>query len=453
MDIIPLLLIQVLLIALNAVFACAEIAVLSFNENKLQKMAEDGNKKARRLKKLTKEPATFLATIQVAITLSGFLGSAFAADNFAGMIVNGLLAAGVPVSLEGVLNTVAVILITLILSYFTLVFGELVPKRVAMRRAEGVSLALSGPLAFVAKVFYPLVWLLTASTNLILRMMGIDPNQNDEQVSEEDILLMVDAGNQTGAIDETEHEIIQNLFSFDDLTAGEIATHRTDVAMLWLEDDAEVWDETVHKNRFTFYPICKESQDKVKYILNAKSYFRIDPEERTKERIIRLATKEPYFVPEGVKADILLQNMRKTHNKIAIVVDEYGGMAGIVTITDLIERLVGDISADDEEQPNSEPVEEIVKLSEDTYRIAGTTAMEEVEERLSVDITNDDSNTFGGFVFAALGEIPADGTKPEITIDRLIVKVDEVEDHQMLSATVTVLPKEDDEDDEDEDDD
>ena len=439
------LLLQALLILLNAIFACAEIAILSVNKPKMSVLAEKGDRKARRLVKLTDAPARFLATIQVAITLSGFLGSAFAAENFADPIVNAILSTGLPID-SGILNTLVVILITIVLSYFTLVFGELVPKRVAMRRAEGVSLALSAPLSFVAKIFAPLVWLLTASTNLILRMMGIDPNQNDEEVSEEDILLMVDAGNQTGAIDKTEHEIIQNVFGFDDLTAGEIATHRTDVAMLWAEDGFNVWDETVHANRYTFYPICRESQDNVIGILNAKDYFRIDPEKRNKSLVMRDAVKPPYLVPEGVKADILLQNMRKTHNKFAVVIDEYGGMAGIITITDLIERLVGDISDDDAGQPNSGKTEEIEALEDGSFRVPGTASIEEVEKALSLELADEDSDTFGGFVLAAYGAIPPDGSTFEMDVDRLHITVTEVLDHQMVSALVTVQPKEDEED-------
>ncbi len=443
MDILPLLLLQVILIALNAVFACAEIAVLSFNETKLQKMAEDGDRRARRLSSLTKEPARFLATIQVAITLSGFLASAFAAENFAGRIVDWLLSLGVPTDWRGFLNTLSVILITIILSYFTLVFGELVPKRVAMRKAEGVSLALSAPLVFIAKIFQPLVWVLTASTNLVLRALGIDPNETDEEVSEEDILLMVDAGNQTGAIDSTEHELIQNVFGFDDLTAGEIATHRTDVAMLWDEDNFEAWDTTVHTNRFTFYPICKESQDNVIGILNAKDYFRIPASERNKESVMQAAVKPAYLVPEGVKADVLLQNMRKSRNKFAVVIDEYGGMAGIVTITDLIERLVGDISDDDAEQPNFGESDEVVELEDGVFQVPGTAAIEDVAEALKIEIPTEDSDTFGGFVFAELGTIPPDGTTCNLTVDNLEIEVTEVEDHQMVSARVRVIREED----------
>ncbi len=449
MKIFGMILLQIFLIALNAVFACAEIAVLSFNENKLQKMAEDGNRRAKRLKKLTKQPARFLATIQVAITLSGFLGSAFAAENFAEPVVRLFTETwGLPIAPD-TLHPIVVILITLILSYFTLVFGELVPKRVAMRRAESISLGLSAPLSFIAKIFAPLVWLLTASTNGVLRLMGIDPNQNDEEVSEEDIKLMVDAGNQTGAIDSIEHEFIQNVFAFDDLTAGEIATHRTDVAMLWAEDTLEQWDETVHTNRFTFYPVCGESQDNVIGVLNAKDYFRIDPLTRTMDQVIDVAVKPAYLVPEGVKADVLFSNMKSTHNQFAVVIDEYGGMAGIITLTDLLECLVGEISSDDDEQPGSGRDREITQLPDGTWSVPGNLPISEVEKELGVELTTEDSDTFGGLVFAELGTIPADGTTCEVNVGELLVKVTSVVDHQLETAIVTVLKNETEEDGED----
>ncbi|MEG1968470.1 MAG: CNNM domain-containing protein, partial [Clostridia bacterium] len=208
------ILLQILLIALNAVFACAEIAVISMNDNKLAQMAAQGDKRAVRLARLTSQPARFLATIQVAITLSGFMGSAFAADNFSDKLVQWLLSLGVTVPVA-TLDTAAVIVITLILSYFTLVFGELVPKRIAMKKAEALALGMSGLITAISKLFAPLVWLLTASTNGILRLFGIDPNAEDEEVSEEEIRMMVDVGNQKGVIDPVEREMIQNVFEFD----------------------------------------------------------------------------------------------------------------------------------------------------------------------------------------------------------------------------------------------
>ena len=234
------LILQVVLIALNAVFACAEIAILSINEQKLAKMAQEGNRRAVKLARLTEQPARFLATIQVSITLAGFLGSAFAADNFAERLVVWLVGIGCPIP-RSLLNTVCVVLITLILSYFTLVFGELVPKRVAMRKSEAVAMGISGIVSGISVAFKPIVSLLTVSTNAVLRLMHIDPNAEDETVTEEEIRLMVDAGEENGAIDASEKEIIQNVFAFDDLTAGEIATHRTDVNVLWTEESMEEW--------------------------------------------------------------------------------------------------------------------------------------------------------------------------------------------------------------------
>ena len=205
-----MIILQIILIACNAVFACAEIAVISMKDAKLAKMVAEGDKRAIRLARLTSQPAKFLATIQVAITLSGFLGSAFAAENFSGVIVDWLVGLGVSIS-EDVLDSISVVFITIVLSYFTLVFGELVPKQVAMRKAESLALGMSGIINAIAKVFAPLVSFLTLSTNGILRFMGIDPNAEDDEVSEEEIRMMVDVGSEKGTIDHDEREFIQNV--------------------------------------------------------------------------------------------------------------------------------------------------------------------------------------------------------------------------------------------------
>ena len=273
-SILFMILLQVFLILLNAVFASAEIAVISINDAKLAQMAAEGDKRAVRLARLTSQPARFLATIQVAITLSGFLGSAFAAENFSDGLVNWLVSLGVGIP-AATLDAIAVVIITLVLSYFTLIFGELVPKRVAMRKAESLALGISGLISAIAKLFAPIVWFLTASTNAVLRLLGIDPNAEEETVSEEEIRMMVDVGSQKGTIDHEEKQFIQNVFEFDDLTAGEIATHRTDLTILWLEESMEEWAATIHNSRHTRYPVCGESADDVVGILNAKDYFRL----------------------------------------------------------------------------------------------------------------------------------------------------------------------------------
>ena len=321
-SLIFMILLQVFLILLNAVFASAEIAVISINDAKLAKMAAAGDKRAIRLARLTSQPARFLATIQVAITLSGFLGSAFAAENFSDGLVDWLLGLGVQIP-AATLDAVAVVIITLILSYFTLIFGELVPKRVAMRKAEVLALGISGLISAIAGLFAPVVWFLTASTNTVLRLLGIDPDAEDEAVSEEEIRMMVDVGSQKGTIDREEKQFIQNVFEFDDRTAGQIATHRTDLTILWTDESMDEWAATIHNSRFTHYPVCGESADDVVGILNAKDYFRLP--EKSREMVMKQAVKPAYFVPDSVRADVLFRNMRNGSHPLAVVLDEYGG--------------------------------------------------------------------------------------------------------------------------------
>ena len=335
------LLLQLILIALNAVFACAEIAVISINDIKLQQLEAQGDKRAGRLLKLTEQPAKFLATIQVAITLSGFLGSAFAADNFSDQLVKLLLRLNVPIA-EATLDSISVILITLILSFLTLVLGELVPKRIAMQKAEKLGLAMANMISFFAKLFAPIVWLLTASTNGVLRLFGIDPNAEEEENSEEEIRMMVDAGSKLGTIDVEEREMIQNVFEFDDISVDEFATHRTDIEVLWTEDDDYIWEDTIYSTGFSLYPICDSTVDNVIGVLNVKDYFR--HKEGGRESVMANAVKAPYFVPETLTADVLFKQMKQKRNRFAVLLDEYGGVSGIVTMNDLLEQIVGDLS-------------------------------------------------------------------------------------------------------------
>lgn len=439
------LILQVVLIFLNAVFASAEIAVISFNPSKLAQMAKDGNKKAKRLIKLTDSPAKFLATIQVAITLSGFLGSAFAADNFSEIIVDWAKQFNLPIS-DKVLDTVAVVLITTILSYFTLVFGELVPKRLAMKKTEKMALGVSGLMNFCAKIFAPIVWILTKSTNVILRLCGIDPNSEDNEVTEEEIRLMVDAGTETGAIDLDEQEIITNVFEFDNITAGEVATHRTDISFLWTEETEEEWEETIFSSRHSLYPVCEESVDNVVGVLNTKDYFRL--RDKSRENVMKEAVRPAYFVPESVRADVLFERMKHSRDHFAVVLDEYGGMTGIVTINDLLEELVGDIDDEFEEKPE----EEIIKIDSETWMIGGEAEVEDVEKALGIDIDDEyDNDTFGGYVFGVLGTIPEDGTQVEVQSQGLNIKVTEIAEHRIVKTLVCFIdpPKSDEDEDED----
>lgn len=335
------LILQVVLILLNAVFACAEIAVISAKDAKIAAMAQEGNRRAIRLERLTNQPARFLATIQVAITLSGFLGSAFAADNFSEALVDWMVALGADIS-PRVLGSIAVVLITLILSYFTLIFGELVPKRLAMKNAEKLALAVSGLVTFISVVFKPIVSLLTASTNGMLRLLRVDPDSEEDVYSEEEIRMMAVAGSQQGTIGEQENAFIQNLFEFDDQRAEEFATHRTKMSVLWADGTTEDWEREIFSSRHSLYPVCQETTDRVVGILDIKDYFALP--ERGAQTAMSTVVKEPYFVPDSIKADVLFKRMRDERIRLAVVLDEYGGVTGIVTLSDLLELLVGELN-------------------------------------------------------------------------------------------------------------
>ena len=427
---------QIVLIALNAVFACAEIAVISINDARLDKLAASGDKRAIRLKKLTDEPSRFLATIQVAITLAGFICSAFAAGNFAGYLVALLSKTGIPVSAD-VLHSVSVIIITLILSYFTLVFGELVPKRLAMKNPDKTALGMSGLIYYISKIFAPLVWLLNGSTNGILRLLGVDPDSEEDTVTEEEILIMSDAGAEKGTIDENENRIIKNVFAFDDLTAEQVCTHRTDVSVLWDEDSPEVWEETIHRTRHSVFPICGESVDNIIGILKAKDFFRL--EDRSKENIMNSIVREPYFVHENMKADRLFAQMKRNDaDHFAVVVDEYGGMSGIITVTDLVEQLVGEFADDEEDMPSAK----FEQLGDNLWQIPGITPLTDVAEELETILPADKYETFGGYLIAMLGEIPKDGSQVHIECGGLNVDILEVEHHRIEVCRVSkIIPE------------
>ena len=442
-----MLLLQAALIACNSVFACAEIAVISMSDSKLEKLAADGDKRARRLQKLTGQTARFLSTIQVAITLAGFLGSAFAAENFSGPIVDSLIGLGVPIP-EKTLDTIAVIVITLILSYVTLIFGELVPKQIAMRKSEQMALAISTPVYIISRIFAPIVSLLTVSTNAVLRLIGIDPNAEADEVSEEDIRDMVDSGAKKGTIDDDEREIIENVFEFDDLSAGEIATHRTDVRILWMDEDDAAWETLIHETCHMFYPVCDESVDNVIGVLYLKDYFRMQAHDR--ESVMESAVKPAYFVPQSVRADVLFRNMKTQNKSFAIVLDEYGGMHGIITMNDLISRLIGDFG-NDNEQPTARSEQELEKLEDNKWIVRGNVSLSDIVRETEAELPVDEVDTFSGMVFSELGSVPDDGMTMELDAYGLHIRVCEIREHQIELAEISLLdpPKEDDEDDDD----
>lgn len=413
------ILLQILLIFGNAVFASAEIAVISMNDAKLKRMTHDGDKRARKLTALTEQPARFLATIQVAITLAGLMGGAFAAENFAGPLVGLLMSLGVPVP-ENVLHSVSVVLITLALTYFSLVFGELVPKRIAMKKPDSMALGMSGMLFGVWKLCKPVVWLLTFSTNQILRLLGVDPEEEDEVVTEEEIRMMLAEGREQGTIRPEESQMIQNVFEFDDTPAEQAGTHRKDVVFLHMEDEDAVWDQTILESRFTYFPVCRENRDNVIGILDTRDYFRL--KDRSRKSLMEHAVDRPFLVPETMRAHSLLSAMKKERKYFAVLLDEYGSVTGIVTLHDLVEELVGDLETEDEE----ERPKEIRQISENCWRIQGSAPLDEVEDALKLVLPREDYDTFNGYVWGLIDRIPADGEHFEVQVPGLKIQIKNV---------------------------
>lgn len=450
--VVPLLL-QIVLIALNAIFASAEAAFLSINSARIEKIIEEGDKKlrkkAKRLQKLTKDSSKFLSTIQVAITLAGFLGSAFAADTFAEPL--SVLIASIP-AIQGTwftaanLEPICVILVTFILSFFSIVLGELVPKRIAMKNAEKLSLGICGFIRFMSFIFAPFVWILTKTTNGLLRMFGINPHEEEEAASEDEIKIILDASSEKGEIEEGEKEMIQNVFDFNDILISEVCTHRRDVLMLPADGSVDDWMEKLSQSRHSYYPVYGEGVDDIVGVLDVKKFFRTGC--TTVEQAMAEAMDKPYFVPENTTADVLFENMKKSRDYFAIVNDEYGGTTGVITIHDLLELLVGDM--DDKED---EVVEEIVCISEEekTWKVLGSASLEKLAETLGVSFDTEDCDTFGGYIFGLLGEIPDDGSQFELETEDLTIKVESVVDHRIEFTAVIVKERPKDEDDEDED--
>ena len=434
------ILLQLVLILINGWFAATEVAILSLSEAKLRAEIEDGDKAAAKLLKLCEAPNKFLSTIQVCITLAGFLGSAFAAEAFSDPLTQAILNTGVKIDPK-LLDTLCVILITLVLSFFTLVLGELTPKRIAMHYPDKMARMGLKVINFCSVLFAPLVWLLSASTNGLLRLLGIDPDADQEEVTEEDIRALVDMGEESGAIEEAEKEMIENIFEFNNLTAENVMTHRTDVTAIHVNEDWDVILQTIRETGLSRFPVYDEDMDDIIGTLNTRVFLLNMQTEHP--RTTREMIREAYFVPSTVQADLLFRNMQTKKIHMAIVVDEYGGVSGIVTMEDLLEEIVGNIY--DEFDPQAEV--EIVKLDEDTWRISGQAPLDEVAEALHVELPlEEDYDTFGGLIFSQFTLIPEDGSQPEMDCHGLHIQVEKIEDHRVDTALVTRLPEETEED-------
>ena len=428
------LLLQFILIALNAFFAATEIAVISLNSQKIKALADDGDKKAAKLVKIIDDPTKFLSTIQVGITLAGFLGSAFAADSFGDMLANALNSQfGFSGSTAEAIKAISVIVITLILSYFTLVLGELVPKRVAMKNKENVAKTFCGVVSVITHILKPVIWFLTVSTNGVLKLLGIDPEEKEEVVSEEDIVTMLDAGADEGGLDEDDVEYIKNVFKLDNLTAADVMTQRSSIVAI--PNDIEEADllKLIDEEGYSRIPVYSESLDKIVGVLYAREYLLKHTRPKFK---LKDAMFAPKYVPETMHLDALLKEMQETHNHIAIVVNEYGVTSGVVSMEDIIEELVGEIW--DELDVAVEPIKSI---GDDKYRVLSTVSLDEFFTFFEIDTDEEsDSTTVNGWVNEHAESIPEVGFT--FDYDRLTVTVTKADDIMSHEIEVILHPEE-----------
>ena len=419
------------LIFLNAFFTASEKAMITLNDNKIRLMAAEGDKKAKLIRKLLSEPGKFLATIQIGITLVGFLASAVATESFSGRLAELMQHKGIPLSYMW-LKGISIIIIIIVLSYFNLVLGELVPKSLAVKKAEQISARAAGVLNIHSWVTAPFARVVTASSDFIVRMLGVDPHAEAAGVTEEDIRMLVDVGEEKGTIDEDEKEMINNIFEFDNKTVLDIMTHRTDIRALKADASLEDVTDITKREKYTRLPVYEDNIDNIIGILHVKDLIQYLAANADKNVFkLRDILRHPHFVPSSKKTDELFKELQKSKTHMAVVIDEYGGTAGIVTAEDLLEEIVGNIFDEHDEEEK-----DVEKLDENTFVINGTASLDAVEEHLDMELPVEDYDTLSGFIIGQLGRIPAMEDKPEIEFNGLIFKVEEVEEKRIAKVKI-----------------
>ena len=435
MDIARQLLLQVILIAINAFFAMTEIAVISLHATPLKKMEEDGDRVATRLLRMVEHSTSFLSTIQIGITLAGYLGSAFAADSFSDGLTSWLYnTVGFQVLSYQALNSVSVVIITVILSYFTLIFGELVPKRIAMQKSMQVAKIASSVITALATVMRPVIWFLTFSTNTVLKLLRLKTTSEEETVTEEEIRMMVDLGEERGTIDSDEGEWIDNVFEFGETTVREAMTHVSELVAIPVDATQDEITKVIRESGRSRIPVYAKNLDDILGILNAREFLleRGEGGDKLPERLIRPA----YFVPETLRAATLFKDMQQKKQHIAVVVDEYGQTSGIVTMEDLLEEIVGSI------YDETDPAEElpITQIEDGVWRALGSAELDEIADAMDIEFPEDlDFDTLNGLVFSQLNNIPKDGTVFDLQAYGLDIHVERIARRRVVSATLRKL--------------
>lgn len=419
------IIILVILILINAFFAATEIAFISLNDAKIELQAKEGNKKAKKIQNMLKNPSKFLATIQIGVTLAGFLSSAFASDTFADKLAP-VLNTWLPSVSISTWKSISIIIITIILSYFTLVFGELVPKRIAMKYYEKVSFASIGIIKTISVITAPFVRFLTFSTNLVSKLFGVTGEEEDN-VTEEEIRMMVDVGEEKGTIKEEEKEMINNVFEFNDKFVSEIMVPRNKIFALDIDMTiAEVIEKLSEDMRYSRIPVYDENMDNIKGIIYIKDLLVSNKNKNSK---IKSLVKEAYFVSETKRVNELFQELRKDKKQIAIILDEYGGTAGMVTMEDILEEIVGEIYDEYDKE-----TDKFKKIDNNTFLFDASIALYDVEKFLDIEIDEEDVDTLGGYLIKKLDRIPKDGEKPIVETEKVTYKIEKVKDRQIIKV-------------------
>ena len=421
------IIVLVVLILFNAYFAATEIAFISLNDAKIEKEAKEGNKKAKNILKMLKSPSKFLATIQIGITLAGFLSSAFASDAFADKLAP-ILNSWMPFLSLDTWRGIAIVLITIILSFFTLVFGELVPKRLAMKYYEKISYATIGVIRGISVVTAPFVKLLTFSTNIVSKLFGVGEAE-EEVVTEEEIKMMIDEGEEKGTIERGEKQLLNNVFEFNDIIVSEVMTPRTEMYAIDINNDIYDSLDEIDEFKYSRIPVYEDNIDDIKGILFIKDI--IKPLKDNKRIDIKNIIREPYFVPESKDIDELFKEMQSNKVQIAIAIDEYRGTAGLITMEDIIEELVGNIfdEYDDEEI-------DYKKIDDNTYILSGAITSYELKKIFDIEFPEGDYETLSGYLIDKLGRIPDEDEHPIIEDENLTYKVEEIDDKRIRYVKV-----------------
>ena len=420
---------MVICLIFSAFFSASETAFTSFNKTRMRTRAEEGNKRAERVLKMSESYDKLLSTILVGNNIVNILLSSVATVWFIALLVN--------TRVSGYASAISTAVITIIV----LIFGEITPKSLAKDHPEGFAIAVSGFLKAIVVILTPINFIFMLWKKLVTKIFK--PSE-EEAVTEGEVLTLIDEAHEDGSIDEYNKELIENIFDFDDLSAGEIATHRTDLTFLDFSDTMEEWDNVINNSRFSRYPICKDGIDNVIGILDARLYLRLD--DKSRDNVMNNIVSAPYFVPEAVKADVLFKNMRDHKESLAVVLDEYGGLFGVITMTDLIECIVGDINSENEDGEEDLPPVELI--AENSWRILGSASIDEVEDALGIKLEDTDSDTFSGYALGLYGSVPDDGSNFELTTDNLNIVIEEIKDHRIDRATVSIKLPEDDNDNE-----